>query len=121
MADAISEANVRTLKTKEPGVLTTAMSLAPDLAENGLRAAFGITRSVHAELFRVTNGAVDWLQSVEQVPFKVTREVLQHAEKLTSGLVGGVEVVGTSVIRALRGSADAACETVSRTPEALVG
>ena len=120
MTDASSEATVGALNKDGPGVLTTAMSLAPDLAEHGLQAASGITRALHAELFRAANGAVDLLQSVEQVPFKITREVLQHAERFSSSVVGGVEGVGMSVVRALRSSTDAARETVSRTTAALV-
>jgi phage-related protein len=121
MTDPMMQSAVRPLNKDESGVLMTVVTVAGDITEQGLKGSFGVARALRSELFRATQGAVDWVESVQQVPFKVVREAIQRADKLSSDAVDGVESVTMAVTSAVRGSGEAAGEMVSRTADALVG
>ncbi len=118
MAEAISVARP---PRKDEGVFMTALNVGADLAEQGLMGTLGIARTLRGEVFHATQGAVDWAQAVEQMPFKVVRDAVQRADKLTLAALDGAEAVALAFLRLVRGSGHAAGEIVTRTTESLVG
>ena len=119
MPEGITEATVRTLKA-DIGVFTSAVTLAPNLAEQSLKATVGMNRAIHSELFQLTKGALDWTESLVQLPFKIMREGVLYAEKMSAEMIGNLEGMGTAVVKAMRGSAQAANDVVSRIAESRV-
>ncbi len=118
MAEAISVARP---PRKEEGVFMTMLNVGADLAEQGLMGSLGIARTLRGEVFHAALGAVEWVQAVEQLPFKVVRDSVQRADKLTLAGVDGAEAVALAFLRLVRGSGHAAGEIVTRTTESLVG
>jgi hypothetical protein len=121
MTDAVGQSMTRSTKPGDAGVLMTVVSVASDLTEQGLKGSLGIVRTVRSEVFRATHGAVDWVESLQQVPFKVVRAAVETADKLSSDVIDGAESVAMSVTKVIRGSGQAAGEMVSRTTESIVG
>jgi hypothetical protein len=121
MTDAVAQSTMRSPKNGEAGVLLTVVSVASDLTEQGVKGSLGIVRTVRSEVFRATHGAVDWVESLQQVPFKVVRAAIETADKLSSDAIDGAESVAISLTKVLRGSGQAAGELVSRTSESIVG
>ena len=121
MADVVAQSTMRSPKDGGAGVLMTVVAVASDLTEQSLAGSLGIVRTLRGELFRAAHGAVDWVESLQQAPFKVVRAGLETADKLSSEAIGGVESIAMSVTRVIRGSGQAAGEMLSRTSESIVG
>jgi hypothetical protein len=121
MSDSISQADVRTLKIAEEGVLMSVVKVGADLTERSVGGTFGVARAVQNELLRMTNGGIEWVESAQGSAFKIVREIIQRADGLTLGAIDGLEGITLAVARTIRGSGEAAGEAVSRTAETLVG
>jgi hypothetical protein len=117
MADVIAR---KAEQDENEGVMSQAVTLAGDLTEQGLDGSIAIAKAVRGHLFRVAQGGVDWVQSVEQVPFALLREVIQRADQLSLKAVEGVESIAMSTTRVFRRSGEAAVALVARTSESLV-
>ncbi len=121
MDESTMDAEVRTLRIAEAGVLMTMVTSSANLTEKAIGASFDVLKSLRGELFRATNAGIDWIEGMQQSSFRVAREVVIRVDKLSQETVEGLESVAMSVSRAIRGSGEAASEMVSRTAESLVG
>ncbi len=121
MSDTTQEAEVRTLRIAEAGVLMTVVTSGADLTDKAVGGTFDVARTVRAELFRATSAGIDWVEGTQQSSFRIVREAVMRVDKLSQGMVEGLEAVAMAVSRAIRGSGEAAGEMVSRTAESLVG
>ncbi len=105
-------------KKSEVGVIMTMVSSGANLTEKAMGVPLGVARTIRDELFQATNAGVDWAEGINQSSFKVVREMVQRIDKLSQEAVDGLESVMGAVTRVIRGSGEAASEMVTQTAEA---
>ncbi len=121
MSESILEADVRTLRSPEAGVLMTVVTSISTLLEKVTVGSFDVVKTVRGELFRVTGAGIDWLEGVQQATFKITREIVHRFDGLSREAVDGSESIASALVGTVRGSSEAVGKVVSRTAESLMG
>ena len=121
MSESESQAEVRTLRITEAGVVMAVVTSGSNLTEKAIGGGLHVVKTVRGELFRATSAGIDWIETVQHSAFKVVREAVLRADGLSQEAVGGVESVAMAITRTIRGSGEAVGDVVSRTAESLVG
>ncbi len=121
MSESISQAEVRTLRMPEAGVIMTVVTSGSNLTEKVILGGFGVVKMVRGELIRATGAGIDWIESIHHSAFKIIREAVLRVDGLSQEAVDGLESVSMAVMRTVRGSGEAVGEVVSRTAESLAG
>jgi hypothetical protein len=121
MSEAMTTAEVRSLRANDGGVFMSGVKLAADVVQGAVTGSFDVARAVRGEAFRLTNGLIDWTESVPTSAFKVAREIVTRLDDASRGTVDGMESVSLAVTGLLRVSGEAAGEMISRTTASIVG
>jgi hypothetical protein len=121
MSESISQAEVRTLRMPEAGVIMTVVASGSNLGEKAILGGFGVVKMVRGELFRASGAGIDWIETVQQSAFKIVREAVLRVDGLSREAVDGVESVSMAVMMTVRGSSEAIGDVLSRTAESLAG
>ncbi len=103
----------------EQNVFMTAMTYGANLTEKAVGVPLVTSRAIRDEVFRATFAYIDWLEGLNQAPFKVAREMLKGVDKLSQETLDSLNAMAGSVVRVLRGSGEAAGEMVSKTAASL--
>ncbi len=103
----------------EQNVFMTAMTYGANLTEKAVGVPLVTARAIRDEFFRATFAYIDWLEGLNQSPFKVAREALKGVDKLSHEALDSLDAMAGSVVRVLRGSGEAAGEMVSKTAASL--
>jgi hypothetical protein len=121
MTESMAQAEVRTLRVPEAGVLVTIVTSSSNLIEKSAASGFDVVKMVRGELFRSAAAGIDWLEAMHHSAFKIVRETIRRLDVLSGDSVEGVESVTTAVICAIRGSSEAVGGLASTAAETLLG
>ncbi len=121
MSDAMSKAEVRSLRTSDDGVFMMGVNLGAEVVQGAVTGTFGVAKAARGEAFRLTNGWIEWAESVQTSTFKVIREVVTRLDEATRGTVDGIESVSLAFTGLARVSGEAAGEMISRTAASIIG
>jgi len=121
MTNAISAADVRSLRTGEGGVVIQGVGVGADVVQGAVTGTFGVAKAIRGEAFRLTNGLVDFAESVPTSGFKIVRELVTRLDDVSRAAVDGVESVSLAVTGLLRVSGEAAADMIARTSATLAG
>jgi hypothetical protein len=121
MSNAISAADVRPLRTGDGGMVIQGVDAGANVVQGAVTGTFGVAKAIRGEAFRLTNGLIDWAESVPASGFKIVRELVTRLDDVTRATVDGAESVSLAVTGLLRVSGEAAAEMISRTTATVAG
>jgi hypothetical protein len=121
MSDAMTAAEVRPLRASDDGVFMASVNLGTDALHGTVSGVLEVAKTVRGETFRLTNSAIEWVESVQGALFRVVRVAVNRADEVTRGGLDGVESVSSAFTHLVRGSGEAAGEVIARTAASIVG
>ena len=120
MSDTMT-AEVRPLRTSDDGVFMAGVNLGTDALHGTVSGVIETAKTIRGEAFRLTNGGIEWAESVQAALFKVVRVAVNRADDVTRGGLDGIESVSSALTRLVRGSGEAAGDVIARTAASIVG
>ncbi len=121
MSDVMSKAEVRSLRTSDDGVFMSGVNLGADVVQGAVTGTFAVAKAIRVEAFQLTNGWIEWAESVQTSAFKVMHEFVTRLDDVTRGTVDGIESLSLAFTGLLRVSGETAGEMISRTTASIIG